>query len=70
MKTPDKIKDALLRCSNAVCFGDEEICAYRSEGSAYCMMALTKDALAYIEQLEAGIDRVYALAKKMEDDLK
>lgn len=49
MKTPDKMKVALLRCSNAVCFGDEEICAYRSEGSDYCMMALTKDALAYIQ---------------------
>ena len=70
MKTPDKIKDALLRCSNAVCFGDEEICAYRSEGSAYCMMALTKDALAYIEQLESEIAAKNDMDNRMEDDLK
>ena len=66
MRTPEEIKKALTRCSNDVCFGDEETCPYRCEGSSLCVSVMAEDAIAYIQQLEAGIDRAYKLAKSLE----
>lgn len=67
MKTPEDIKKGLRHCSEDGCkhCPYEDDCHLSDGGSE-----LAADALAYIVQLEAGIDRVYALAKKMEDDLK
>lgn len=60
MKTPEEIKKGLRHCSEDGC----KSCNYEDD----CNMAdgfsvLAFDALAYIQQLEEGIDRVYELAK-------
>lgn len=47
MKTPDEIKKAVSLC---ILCGRCADCPYRHTG---CMAALSADALAYIEQLEA-----------------
>lgn len=47
MKTPDEIKKAVSLC---ILCGRCADCPYRLTG---CMSALSADALAYIEQLEA-----------------
>ena len=75
MKTPDEIKKGLECCNNDFIPADGtsrcSCCPYDiGDEHPECADILHIDALAYIVQLEAGIDRVYALAKKMEDDLK
>ena len=64
MKTPAEVKKAFECCMQMAGCAD---CPYMGEK---CALQVSADALAYIEQLENAIDRVYALAKKMEDDLK
>ena len=56
MKTPDEIKKGLMFCGDGDLFaGGCEDCNYRHAG---CSTALSVDALAYIEQLEAKISEL------------
>ena len=57
MKSPDEIKTALKHCSstkNNVC----SCCPYdcHNDGAYICVDKLLRDALAYIQQLEAELD--------------
>lgn len=53
MKTPDEIKKAVRLCLLCERCTDCPYCESESESEAGCMSALSADALAYIEQLEA-----------------
>lgn len=55
MKTPDEIKKALKLCGRGCYSG----CPYKS---FECVEELSRDALAYIKQLEARIDTLTAKA--------
>lgn len=63
MKTPEEIKKG-LECCNNMADGCMK-CPYETEVEFgwHCVVERNIDALAYIEQLEDGIDRIYKLAK-------
>lgn len=50
MKKPEEIKKGLEACVAGECHSKRYDCPYRME--AECTMAITEDALAYIQQLE------------------
>ena len=54
MKTPDEIKKGLYCCSH-LC-GCIEGCPYEADGSCENADGVERDALAYIQQLEAELD--------------
>ena len=57
MKTPDEIKKELERCTTYICGFPCEGCLYGIDAEKVesdCVDALLKDALAYIQQLEAA----------------
>ena len=62
MKTPEKIKKGLEACG--VIDGDCENCPYDDGLQLLCVDRLRKDALAYIQQLEAGIDHAEKVARE------
>ena len=65
MKTPDEIKKGLARCASDKCFGEDELCPYRSEGADYCMTTLAKDALAYIRELETQMPKWISVDERL-----
>ena len=57
MKTPEEIKKELERCTNYICGFPCEGCLYgidAEKAESDCVDDLLKDALAYIQQLEAA----------------
>ena len=57
MKTPEEIKKELERCTTYICGFPCEGCLYGIDAEKVesdCVDALLKDALAYIQQLEAA----------------
>ena len=60
-KTPEEIKKGLEGCGGLD--GDCENCPY-DEQTIYCNDRLMRDALAYIQQLEAGIDHAEKVARE------
>lgn len=67
MKTPDEIKKCLGRCLDRwtpVHFVScESDCPYHSEGAG-CKNAMHSDVIAYIQQLEAGIDHAEKVTRE------
>lgn len=57
MKRSEEIKKGLELCG--VFDGDCENCAYDDGRQSFCGDRLRKDALAYIRQLEGGIDKAF-----------
>lgn len=62
MKPPEEIKKGLEGCG--VLDGDCENCPYDDGPQLLCVDRLRKDALAYIQQLEAGIDHAEKVARE------
>ena len=70
MKTPDEIKKELERCTTYICgFPYCEGCLYGIDAEKVesdCVDALLKDALAYIQQLEAAQQKwIMCASRKM-----
>ncbi len=71
VKTPEEIKKGLeLHLSDPEVEPCENCPYHGSLLDGDCLSALVPDALAYIQQLEAEIDRVHEQAKRLEDDLR
>lgn len=72
MKTPNEIKRGLECCileTDDTSLVDHcRACPYQPTG--LCFRTLLKDALAYIEQLEAKLAAKNDMDNRMEDDLK
>ena len=65
MRNPEEIKRGLEQCAiSETCVK----CPYYGEKD--CAETMEADALTYIKQLEAGIERVYTLTKALEIALK
>lgn len=65
MKTPEEIKNGLNHCRNDAPCMECEYYDLRDRKYA-CETALLTDALAYIQQIEKGIERCYKQAKQLE----
>lgn len=71
MKTPDEIKKELERCTNYTCGFPCEGCLYGIDAEKVepdCVDALLKDALAYIQQLEAAQPKWISVEERLPDD--
>ena len=55
MKTPAEIKKGLTYCTTGPCPGEE--CPYYNYESSCCSYSKSKDALAYIQQLEQALEQ-------------
>ena len=72
MKTPEEIKQELERCTTYTCgFPYCEGCSYGIDAEKVesdCVDALLKDALAYIQQLEAAQPKWISVKERLPDD--
>ena len=72
MKTPDEIKKELERCTSYIYgFPHCESCLYgidAEKAESDCVDALLKDALAYIQQLEAAQPKWISVEERLPDD--
>lgn len=72
MKTPDEIKKELERCTTYICgFPYCEGCLYGIDAEKVesdCVDALLKDALAYIQQLEAAQQKWISVDERLPDN--
>lgn len=72
MKTPDEIKKELERCTTYICgFPYCEGCLYGIDAEKVesdCVDALLKDALAYIQQLEAAQPKWISVKDRLPED--
>ena len=71
MKTPDEIKKELERCTTYICGFPCEGCLYgidAEKAESDCVDALLKDALAYIQQLEAAQPKWISVEERLPDD--
>lgn len=66
MKTPDAIKKGLELCAKDECFGREN-CPYASAQSP-CVGKMCSDALAYINQLEARVQKWISVEDRLPED--
>ena len=64
MRNPEEIKKGLKHCDKHGDRPDCGDCPYYCENG--CMDTVVRDALEYIEQLEAGVERVYKLTMALE----
>lgn len=65
MKTPDKIKKGLVFCTTGRCPGDK--CPYfTGDSDASCGYHKSKDALAYIQQLETNNHQLLTKVKQLQ----
>lgn len=71
MKTPDEIKKELERCTTYIYGFPCEGCLYGIDAEKVesdCVDALLKDALAYIQQLEAAHPKWISVEERLPDD--
>ena len=71
MKTPDEIKKELERCTSYMCGFPCEGCSYgidAEKAESDCVDALLKDALAYIQQLEAVQPKWISVEDRLPED--
>lgn len=66
MKTPEEIKKGLETCIGK-CTGNKPHCPYHSCGDG-CMDSMNRDALAYIQQLEAQNAELLGKIKQLEQE--
>ncbi len=67
MKTPDEIKKGLECCGNAVeC--SVVLCPYWNECDKDDIYAVERDALAYIQQLEAKVPKWISVEERLPDE--
>ena len=67
MKPPEEIKKGLKLCS-IDCFGHNESCPFVGDPSE-CVLNLSDNALAYIQQLESSLEQAGQDAKEMAHEL-
>ena len=74
MKTPGEIKKGLERCSSETmfCAPEDPRCSYDCD-DVVCIYDLMRDALAYIQQLEAerdaAVETIYEMAECITEDV-
>ena len=66
MKSPDEIKKGLECCNKGNC----KKCPYRESEHIDCQEQMQKDALAYIQQLEAAQPNWISVEERLPDDLE
>ena len=68
MKTPDEIKKG-LECCGGDCFNGNEECPYNKDDlkeNISCIRWMSKDALAYIQQLESQVPKWISVEEQPE----
>ena len=69
MKTPEEIKKGLNHCSEKA--GGKTKCSecvYFKDGRGWCSTTITRDALSYIQQLEAQQPRWISVGERLPED--
>lgn len=69
MRTPEEIKKGLKHCSEKA--GGKTKCSeciYFNDPHGWCSTAITKDALSYIQQLEAQQPRWISVGERLPED--
>lgn len=64
MKTPEEIKKGLHLCTNGDC-PEEECPYYKSMDDMWCGERKSRDALEYIQQLEAQVPRWISVEERL-----
>lgn len=70
MKTPDETKKG-LECCGGDCFNGNEECPYDKDDlkeNISCIRWMSKDALAYIQQLEAQVPKWISVEERLPED--
>lgn len=70
MKTPDETKKG-LECCGGDCFNGNEECPYDKDDlkeNISCIRWMSKDALAYIQQLEAQVPKWISVKERLPDE--
>ena len=66
MRSPEeikKLKEGLKSCSSDECHGEYGDCPYKN--NVFCMMTMTGEAMAYIEQLEEKVPKWIGVEERM-----